>query len=194
MKAYHIEKAQSPADLPDWLFAERDRGSDRPWLAKPFSAEDLSETSSPPEVPEKLAERPTVPVPVERGRASPFRAPVSREDSVVRGRRANSVARQAPAPASDRSQSRDAMSRLRQLRTAKRTARVRFADADDALSQDDNDNSPVMWGDVLGTAPPRAPMPKDVPLRMPVPVPTVTLSRGGSGRVGLPGSVRVKGA
>ena len=26
MKAYHIAKAQSPADLPVWLFDERDRG------------------------------------------------------------------------------------------------------------------------------------------------------------------------
>ena len=29
MKAYHIAKAQSPADLPEWLFDERERGVTR---------------------------------------------------------------------------------------------------------------------------------------------------------------------
>ncbi|KAH9951348.1 hypothetical protein B0H21DRAFT_705633 [Amylocystis lapponica] len=161
LKSYHIEKARDLSDLPEWLFGSASAAS-----------------------------------PSRRARTGPR---WSRHTLVCVG----PAARERPAPRSAsqgpplarrtdaRSASRDKIDRLRELREAKRDAKVRFHGVASPTSPDERPAPPLpMPGDVLGTLPRRGPTSiASVPARMPA-----APNRGGPGvaRVGLPGNVRVR--
>lgn len=191
MKAYHIEKAREPADLPEWLFQDRERGVRR--------AVDPSDVPAPkpdivrPPTPMwSSASRETAPAPSSEVRRSHT---VIKHESLAR-------ARDAPDGALDGGQEHtsQAVQRLRKMRSAKRLAKVRFAD-----DNDDDDDSSV------------PPVPRAVSsystLSLDVVIPNASLGvnmsetaawgisptrspmergRNPSVRVGLPSSVRVR--
>ena len=114
MKAYHIEKARQPSDLPEWLFNERDRG-----IRARVSEDDKAAESLTRDVPSvRPSERPapaapgrvTSPSPVANIRAMAPRRDADAESSATMSRAAQ---------------------RLKELRDAKatRTPTIRFADS-----------------------------------------------------------------
>ncbi|PCH38226.1 hypothetical protein WOLCODRAFT_161397 [Wolfiporia cocos MD-104 SS10] len=203
MKAYHVEKARDVNDLPDWLFDGRDREV----------IQRLRGSASTTSVEQKPVDALSPP-------SSYRRSPsVSRENVAVLPstyRRSPSVSREndgAPRPAwrpghsrtssASSAQSvhatvppRDAMQRLKELRMAKRNARVHFAD--DA-GGDDEDDEPRGRTNIRRPPTPDAPRgtPQDVPVvnnpsllrRKPTGY-ILPVERRAPARVGLPTSVR----
>ncbi|KAI0721699.1 hypothetical protein C8T65DRAFT_203010 [Cerioporus squamosus] len=192
MKAYHIDKARDPTELPDWLFDERERG-----------VRSYQSTSSAPEKKASSASRPSNDLPRSNTTAIPeeplaparvFRGPT------LADRKAESASRHASSNSGAGSEAHvtKSISRLRELRDAKRNAKVRFGDeAEDARE--------------VVPAPPRAPIPVAPPVvarrepaqRFPPPAPATprgmpaplgaslgVRGRQPSMRVGLPSGVR----
>lgn len=170
MKAYHVDKANGDAkELPDWLFEGRDRAVidrlrgnslDQGPPAPPFARTD---TASP--VPRSAASSPAP----ERGRS---RAPVAgvrdrsmtrRDGSVSASTRDSLASVHATVP------SRDNMNRLKELRLAKRNARVRFEGDDEEADSPPPSRAPSRAGNARPAAPPSAfkdvPLPEVAPLR-----------------------------
>lgn len=190
MKAYHVDKARDANDLPDWLFEGRDR-------------EVISRLrgNAPGNV-----EPAQLPIP-RQATASPAPARRGRQERIPSGETAPSAWQAAHSRASSTSSvrsvhastpSRDAMNRLKELRLAKRNARVRFAGDDDddephassirrPPTPGARDPSPEPSGSSRDDAQPATAIPSTAPRRRP----TVTLTRERSlARVGLPSSVR----
>ena len=185
MKAYHIEKARKPEDLPEWLFADRERGVRRATGAAEATVVPLDPPRPP--TPLRAAPREMSPVPMPEIRRSHT---VIKHESLAR-------ARDMPAGALDGGQEHtsQAVQRLRKMRSAKRLAKVRFADGDD---DDDDDGVP--------------PVPSSGSLSLDVVIPNSSLGvnipetnwgisptrsptergRNPSVRVGLPSSVRIR--
>ena len=170
MKAYHVDKANGDAkELPDWLFEGRDRAVidrlrgnslDQEPPAPAFARTD---TASP--VPRSATSSPAP----ERGRS---RAPVpsARSGSIVR--RDGSVStstRDSLASVHATVPSRDNMNRLKELRLAKRNARVRFEGDEDEADSPPPSRAPSRAGSARPVAPPSAfkdvPLPEVAPLR-----------------------------
>ncbi|KAF9820221.1 hypothetical protein IEO21_01654 [Rhodonia placenta] len=190
MKAYHVDKARDANDLPDWLF----EGRDREVISRlRGNAPGNVEPAQPP-IPRQAT-------------ASPAPARRGRQERIPSGETAPSAWQAAHSRASSTSSvrsvhastpSRDAMNRLKELRLAKRNARVRFAGDDDndephassirrPPTPGARDPSPEPSGSSRDDAPPATAIPSAVPRRRP----TVTLTRERSlARVGLPSSVR----
>lgn len=137
MKAYYIEKARGPADLPEWLFDERERGlrSRAPEPAAPARerdprAADLSRSAT-------AARRAHDEYEYADARAPP---PRPSRGLTLADRKASTGPAPTPASYGGGSSRRDtdysggeehvtkSMTRLRQLRDAKRSATLRFAD------------------------------------------------------------------
>ncbi|KAH9842796.1 uncharacterized protein C8Q71DRAFT_853316 [Rhodofomes roseus] len=161
LKAYHVDKSNGDAkELPDWLFEGRDReivnrlrgpSLDQQPPTAPFAARD--DAASP--IPRSAA---TSPIP-ERGRSRNPGAglrdrSLPRRDGSVSGSLQDSVSSvHATVP------SRDNMNRLKDLRLAKRNARVRFE------GHDDEEPVPPRAPSRTGSARPVPPSAyKDVPL------------------------------
>jgi len=191
MKAYHVEKARDAKDLPDWLF----EGRDREVIARLRG----NSTSMPEQKSEVAIERPAT--------ASPAPA-LQRDAPLVRD---SSRPPSAWSPAHSRASSassvqsvhatvpsRDAMHRLKELRVAKRNARVRFADDEEVSDKIEHtirrpptpsaaDSSRNSSSDMSRTE-----TTPNTPHRRPTVHRTADLERGGSARprVGLPTNVR----
>ncbi|KAI0646978.1 hypothetical protein C8Q79DRAFT_598057 [Trametes meyenii] len=162
MKAYHIEKARDPADLPEWLFDERERGvrgggqpdADRrsegrtPRRGPPSSSE-LSRSMTP-------SRREDVPVP-------PAPARITRGPTLADRRAAVGSA----ASAGSEEHVTKSMARLRALRDAKRNAKVRFGE-----DSEDGGADGMPQPDAYA-----APAPIPPPISMPVPVSRATPTR-----------------
>ncbi|KZT11376.1 uncharacterized protein LAESUDRAFT_755033 [Laetiporus sulphureus 93-53] len=196
MKAYHLKKARDANDLPDWLFDGRDREViNRLRNTSPTPAEQMPDVG------------------VERGRtALPHqkRSPsvAHRDDSVSAWRPSHSRASSTSSVQSRMSvhattPSRDTMNRLKELRLAKRNARVRFADDEDGESDSGytssrgrpsrvtrNDAPPSSFRAVSPPPPGENPILRRRPTGYRPPLPSV--ERKASGRVGLPSSVRLQ--
>ncbi|CCL99128.1 uncharacterized protein FIBRA_01142 [Fibroporia radiculosa] len=195
MKAYHIEKARDANDLPDWLFEGRDQEVISRLRGAPSSSVDSKS--------EPTAQHQVVDVSVPHHR---------RDTSRSNGDNSKAVAVSAWAPAHSRASSgssaqsvhstvppRDAMNRLKQLRLAKRNARVRFADDND--DDDAIDTMPAMRmllrpptpdaSRTARTAPTVSPTRTDENIPRRRPTVHAKISRDGSiSRIGLPSSVR----
>ncbi len=187
MKAYHIDKARDPADLPDWLFDERERGvrsyqtsSSAPEKKKASSAprpSDLSRSNTP-----AIREEPLPP-------PRAFRGPT------LADRKAESASRHASSISGAGSEAHvtKSISRLRELRDAKRNAKVRFGDE----AEDDGEIPaprpvPVAPPVVERREPAQRFPPPATPRGMPAPLGASLGVRGRqpSMRVGLPSGVR----
>ena len=132
MKAYHIDKARDPADLPDWLFDERERG-----------VRSYQTSSGAPEkrAPSAGASRPAG---LARANTTAYREEPEHQPlppaRITRGptladRKAETASRHASTVSGAGSEAHvtKSISRLRELRDAKRNAKVRFGDeAEDA--------------------------------------------------------------
>ncbi|KAH9934769.1 uncharacterized protein B0H18DRAFT_978148 [Fomitopsis serialis] len=173
MKAYHVDKANGDAkELPDWLFEGRDReiinrlrgpslDQQQPAAASATRANVVSP------VPRSITASPAP----ERGRS---RAPGTgiregsiprRDDSATRALRESVASIHATVP------SRDNMNRLKDLRLAKRNARVRFEGQDEEeVPEPVPSRAPSRAGMARHVAPPSAfkdmPMPEVAPLRI----------------------------
>ena len=169
MKAYHVDKANGDAkELPDWLFEGRDRAVidrlrgnsiDQGPPAPPFTRTD---TASP--VPRSATSSPAP----ERGRS---RAPVAglRDRPMTRlDGSVSASARDSLASVHATVPSRDNMNRLKELRLAKRNARVRFEGDEDEADSPPPSRAPSRAG-ATRAAPPSAfkdvPLPEVAPLR-----------------------------
>lgn len=121
MKAYHIEKARDPADLPEWLFDERERGvRGHQTSPKPRS----QEQEAPPSEPASLSRSMTT----ARREEMPMPPRIARGPTLA-DRRANEN------NAGSEEHVTKSMARLRALRDAKRNAKVRFGGEDEEDSQ-----------------------------------------------------------
>lgn len=121
MKAYHIEKARDPADLPEWLFDERERGvRGHQTSPKPHS----QEQEAPPSEPASLSRSMTT----ARREEMPMPPRIARGPTLA-DRRANEN------NAGSEEHVTKSMARLRALRDAKRNAKVRFGGEDEEDSQ-----------------------------------------------------------
>lgn len=114
MKAYHIEKAREPSDLPEWLFNDRDRGlrqrADEDKKANdPFAQGSTSPRTTEPAAP-AAPSRVMSPTPIPNPRAMATRRNTDAESAATMTRAAQ---------------------RLKELRDAKatRTPTIRFADS-----------------------------------------------------------------
>ncbi|KAI0637048.1 hypothetical protein C8Q77DRAFT_543039 [Trametes polyzona] len=198
MKAYHIDKARNPADLPEWLFDERERGvRGHQVAAKPAPADSSPAQTSPAALSRSATtarrpEAPPAPTPVRIARGP-----------TLADRRANAGSE---ASAGSEEHVTKSMARLRALRDAKRSAKVRFHGGED----DDDDDGQERRGAPQASAPipPPPSMPANVPVSRQPPPTTPTRPRGpmpaplGAGtplglrgrqpttRVGLPTGVR----
>ena len=115
MKAYHIEKARDPTELPDWLFDERERGV-RSYKATPGASDrKAAEETRPSDLSRSVTtarqDQPLPPARIARGPTLADR----------RGGAASSESR-----AGSEEHVTKSMNRLRELRDAKRRAKVRF--------------------------------------------------------------------
>lgn len=194
MKAYHIEKARDPRDLPDWLFDERERGVRSARVPNPGASEKkTAQETRPADLPRSVATdmhddaRP--PARIARGPTLADRQASSAMPNV-------SVAR-----AGGEEYMTKSIARLRELRDAKRRAKVRF---DDRETEAEETRGLSLTSDpVARPTPPSEPQLQPRPLhgqeRMPLPtrptgnVPTpLGASLGVRGRqpVGLPSQVR----
>ncbi|KAI9064356.1 hypothetical protein FKP32DRAFT_1570275 [Trametes sanguinea] len=178
MKAYHIEKARNPAELPDWLFDERERGvRSHQTSAKPSAQE---ERAPPQQAPSQLSrsvttsrrDEPQLP-------ARPMRGPTLAD-------------RRAAVDTGSEEHVTKSMARLRALRDAKRNAKVRFHSQEDGESPADNANE-VPEPASYATPAPVSREPPTRPMRMQAPLGGATLGVRGrqpSTRMGLPTGVR----
>lgn len=197
MKAYHTEKAHDPRDLPDWLFDERERGV--------RSTRTTSSSAS-----EKKPAQETRPAELPRSVATDMDDDASPPPRITRGptladRKASSVSSSASNISVARAGSKEhvtkSIARLRELRDAKRGAKVRF---DDAEAEAEEIREPPLRSDpVARPAPPSEPqlqprlfrdrerMPPPTRPRGNMPAP-LGASLGVRGRqpVGLPSGVR----
>ncbi|RPD66058.1 hypothetical protein L227DRAFT_569988 [Lentinus tigrinus ALCF2SS1-6] len=185
MKAYHIDKARDPADLPDWLFDERERGvrsyqtsSSAPAkkaASAPRPSADLSRSNT-----SAYREEPFLPVPARTARgptlADRKAETSSRHTSTISG-------------AGSEAHVTKSISRLRELRDAKRNAKVRFGD-----EAEDVPASPPVAPPVVERREPaqRFPPPATPRGSMPAPLGASLGVRGRQPtiRVGLPSGVR----
>ncbi|KAI0709113.1 hypothetical protein C8Q76DRAFT_625676 [Earliella scabrosa] len=124
MKAYHIDKARDPADLPDWLFDERERGvrSHQASTGAPEKQKQkqAAQTPRPSELSRSVTTvRHDEPLPPARIARGPTLADRKTERRDAYG--------DVSGPGSDAHVTKS-MARLRQLRDAKRNAKVRFGD------------------------------------------------------------------
>ena len=124
MKAYHIDKARDPADLPDWLFDERERGvrSHQASTGAPEKQKQrqAAQTPRPSELSRSVTTvRHDEPLPPARTARGPTLADRKTERRDAYG--------DVSGPGSDAHVTKS-MARLRQLRDAKRNAKVRFGD------------------------------------------------------------------
>ncbi|KAI0374810.1 hypothetical protein BV20DRAFT_1010460 [Pilatotrama ljubarskyi] len=194
MKAYHIEKARDPSDLPEWLFDERERGvRPRQTAAKP-SMEEREEREPLPDRPE-LSRSVTT-----RGREEvPAQPPRIARGPTLADQRAGSGDMSG---AGSQEHVTKSMARLRALRDAKRNAKVRFH-SDEEDDQTTAANESASFG-VPQPGPARAPIPPSIPVPvsrespmrpsgrgMPAPLGALGVrGRQPSARMGLPSGVR----
>ncbi|KAM5535226.1 hypothetical protein V8D89_011162 [Ganoderma adspersum] len=198
MKAYHIEKARNPRDLPDWLFDESERGVRS--RTTPTSGASEKKTMELETRPAYLPRSVTTDMDRQDNARPPSR--ITRGPTLA-DRNASSVSF---APSVARSGSEEhvtkSISRLRELRDAKRRAKVRFDDAEAEVGPE------VQTQEIRGRSDPVArPAPHPEPERKPfrgqerMPPPTrprgnmpapLGASLGVRGRqpVGLPSGVR----
>ncbi|KAI0670458.1 hypothetical protein C8Q78DRAFT_975489 [Trametes maxima] len=156
MKAYHIEKAHNPSDLPEWLFDERERG------VRAGGQPDVDRR------PEERAPRRSPPSELSRSMTTSRREDVPVPPAPPRITRGPTLADRRAAVGSAASAGSEehvtkSMARLRALRDAKRNAKVRFGE-DDGGADDD-----------AGAQDPAPPFPP--PSSMPVPVSRATPTR-----------------
>ncbi|KAI0362010.1 hypothetical protein OH77DRAFT_1389509 [Trametes cingulata] len=204
MKAYHIEKARDPSDLPDWLFDERERGvRPRQTAAKPStSTEEREERApTPPRDRPELARSATTRRPEE----APAQPPRIARGPTLADRRAGAGDMSGAGSEEHVTKS---MARLRALRDAKRNAKVRFH------SDEEDEQQPAAAAPAASTpgsysvpnpgpAQPARPVPAGIPVSrepptrpsgrgMPVPLGAGVGVRGRqpSTRMGLPSGVR----
>ncbi|KAI8998706.1 hypothetical protein BD414DRAFT_130807 [Trametes punicea] len=191
MKAYHIEKARNPADLPEWLFDERERG--------------VRARQKPP-AEEREGAPPSTVRPSEQQPPRSLSAAPRREELSMRAARGPTLADRRAGAASNAGSEEHvtkSIARLRALRDAKRNATLRChreegdggADAASTSASDvaapippQNVNAIAMPGPVARER--ESPM---RPTRMPAPLGGTTLGDRGrqpSTRVGLPSGVR----
>ncbi len=125
MKAYHIEKARDPADLPEWLFDERERGV-------------RGHQTSPAPRSQELEVPTTEPVALSRSMTTARRDEVPMPPRIVRG---PTLADRRPNENNAGSEEHvtKSMARLRALRDAKRNAKVHFHGGD----EDEEDLQPA---------------------------------------------------
>ncbi|TBU32415.1 hypothetical protein BD309DRAFT_5034 [Dichomitus squalens] len=182
MKAYHIEKARDPADLPDWLFDERERGvrSYKTTAGAPEQKLNAAEETRPSDLSRPITtvrqDQPLPPPRIARGPtladrkagAPPLESRAGSEEHVTKS-----------------------MNRLRELRDAKRRAKVRFdGDEDEEMIPAPREPAPA------ARPPPEPSFPVQPPRRpsgnMPAPLGASLGGRGRqpSTRIGLPSGVR----
>lgn len=167
LKEYHIAKARDLAELPDWLFDERERRAGRAQLTE--RAHEIPPVSDMPKDTPRAPERPPTPAGT---RAGERRIP-------VRPKRPDELP--APAPTAPRGDYTPppALDRIKSTRLAKRAARVHFADDVEGTHREEE---PVR------NAPPVRPV---TPMRVRT-LPRVQAGEGGRPRMGLPTSVRLQ--
>ena len=198
MKAYHIEKARNPRDLPDWLFDEAERGVRS--RSTPTSGASEKKTM-------ELETRPAYlprSVTTDMDRQDDARPPprITRGPTLA-DRKASSVSfALSVARSGSEEHVTKSISRLRELRDAKRRAKVRFDDGDAEVEPE------AQAQEIRGRSDPVArPAPHPEPGRKPLPgperIPPPTRPRGnmpaplgaslgvrGRQPVGLPSGVR----
>lgn len=203
MKTYHINKARTPSDLPEWLFEERERG-----VVGGVGVVG----SDPPEEPTRGRAEAT---PTVDARGLPRGPSLSRRPTLSRSAsrtdmRAPEAGPSTPIPRRPTNAGKESIARLQELRVAKRNAKVRF---DDAVEDADTSTipprrltspPPVSYPiarsvPARSVSPPRgvsadpAPWISDSPRKAPTPpvsTSTSTPARKGFMRFGLPGAVR----
>ncbi|KAI0781015.1 hypothetical protein BD413DRAFT_18045 [Trametes elegans] len=194
MKAYHIEKARDPADLPDWLFDERERGvrTHQPSTSTP-GRERERESNAPQPRPAGLSRSATT-----RQREAAPSARIARGPTLAdrRGGSASGGGGQEHVTKS--------IARLRALRDAKRSAKVRFnGDEDGDEDAGGQEQLPPAYAPAPMPLPVSAPAPlsrqvpvaRESPMRPRANMPPPLGALGGRGRqpstrVGLPSGVR----
>ncbi|KAI0957559.1 hypothetical protein AcW1_005912 [Taiwanofungus camphoratus] len=169
MKAYHIEKARDASDLPDWLFEGRDR--------EVISRLRNASTSAPQAVSVAKDEHQATTSPVAYHRRGVSDAVQEDPDGSTPAWRPTHSRSSSYTSVHSTHHSRDKMNRLKELRIAKRNAKVRFADDDEVprepVSAVENNVQPQ----ARHSPPPRRPI-------------TPVGDRGRQARVGLPSGVR----
>ncbi|OSD01590.1 hypothetical protein PYCCODRAFT_1445587 [Trametes coccinea BRFM310] len=179
MKAYHIEKARNPAELPDWLFDERERG------VRSY------QTPAKPSVEEERAPPPPAPSQLSRSVTTSRRDEPQLPARIVRG--PTLADRRAAVDTGSEEHVTKSMARLRALRDAKRNAKVRFHSEDDGESPA-NDANQVPEPANYATPAPVSREPPTRPMRMQAPLggatPLGVRGRQPSTRMGLPSGVR----
>ncbi|KZT68963.1 hypothetical protein DAEQUDRAFT_727132 [Daedalea quercina L-15889] len=188
MKAYHVDKAQGDAkELPDWLFEGRDQEIINRLRGPSPDQQPAAPAPSRADTPSSISRSTTASPAPERGRS---RVPgvgmrehsLPRRDGSVSGGIRDSVASiHATVP------SRDSMHRLKELRLAKRNARVRFEGHEDKAEEDGppRPRTPSQAGTSRPVAPPSAfkevPLPEIAPLyRRPTGYSRNTVQEGGA--------------
>lgn len=173
IKAYHIEKAQQPSDLPEWLFSERERG-----------VRALTRSAEPDK---QVKQAPAVPKTVERA-ATPARATTPSVSARPK------LAKRVVDEESTASMSR-ATQKLRELRdakVAKRTPTIRFVDTPHPRHAENkrSDDGAALIERVASPLVPELPEPRLVTNVRPI----ASLKSVGKRpiAVGLPASVRPK--
>ena len=132
MKAYYIEKARGPADLPEWLFDERERGlrsrNDEPDRNRDRDRRPPPDRDPRAVDPPRSTSRRDEPLPPPRPTRGPTLADrkASAPAAATAGR-----ARRAYDGDGGEAHVTKSMSRLRELRDAKRSATLRFKDEDE---------------------------------------------------------------
>ncbi|KAL6308971.1 hypothetical protein BKA93DRAFT_821812 [Sparassis latifolia] len=190
MKAYHINKARSRSDLPEWLFEERDRGASVKLR--------ITIPDAPVQMPRVGRE---AHIYVENRRERDFPPSSSQESEFTSP---DSDARLPGTTLVDRSRthSRDALNRLKELRMTKRNARVHFAEVDDEVIPASTISprpaySPLTFPPVPKTAaaPGYDPAPwigRMPPRKAPTPPAGSIRGKQDRSRVGLPSAVKLK--
>lgn len=210
MKTYHINKARTPSDLPEWLFDERDRGViGGLQIANPDTVEETTRG--------RAETRPAV-----EARGLPrgpglHRLPTMSRSASRTNTRPPEAGPSTSIPRRPTHAGKDSIARLQELRAAKRNAKVRF---DDGVEDADTprippprhmspppDPYPTAEPVSVGSASPppgvsRDPAPwiSDPPRKAPTPPVSTSAStaastpaRKGFMRFGLPSAVRLRG-
>ncbi|KAI1795948.1 hypothetical protein LXA43DRAFT_696047 [Ganoderma leucocontextum] len=186
MKAYHIEKARNPRDLPAWLFDERERGVRSHATTLGASEKKTAQETRPSDLPRSVTtDRQDELFPPPR---------ITRGPTLADRRKATSAS---SAPSVARAGSEEhvtkSMARLRELRDTKRRAKVRFDDDGEAEAEE------IRGPSVPVPRPPPEPEPFRGQERMPpptrprgkMPAPLgASLGLRGRQPVGLPSGVR----
>ncbi|KAI0748043.1 hypothetical protein C8Q80DRAFT_1270491 [Daedaleopsis nitida] len=189
LKAYHIEKARDPADLPDWLFDERERGGRSHQASTGAPEKRRAPTGRAPQLSRSVT---TV------RRDDYDEEPAQVPPRIARGPTLADRKADAAMRAGNEAHVTKSISRLRELRDAKRNAKVRFGEEPDEVIEGP---APQASRPVVPVAPPilepsyqRMPPPTR-PRGMPLPAPGAGASLGVRGRqpstrMGLPSGVR----